>query len=1042
MQKPAEQLLRRVKKVTSGEEEKKTAVFDKPPPLLLLPTVVALGVQFKPGLYSMDHLPTREIARQMTLMEQCMFQAIKPWELIGLSWTKKDKSLAPNIHAMTSFFNKMSSWVMVEVCALPDFSCRVRRLEQFIELAGHLEALHNFNGVLEIVSGLQRSPVFRLKRSFAALSQWHTQQFELLKELASNQKNYQTLRQRLHNVQPPCIPYPGTYLTDLTFVEEGNKTFIGDCINFAKCRLLAQVIMEIQQYQQAPYNLSLLQPLQQWLQSRGTDTDENALYNQSLVFEPKEVSATDDAQPQPHRLCELSKSKEWVQLVKEGISLAADDAAAAAAADAAAVDSASFDTVAVVHAAVLFPGERQPVACFLPCAAAVADVTKKLVAKWQRYPHRSFLAELFSPQTISTLLDSPSFRLVSITTKSTPGFMLADQQRISDVVRMHRTASAPSMPASAKKLQEYFAVLVSPTIVKVALITGKTTCETQPVLIDAKAPLAAMLPLFDMAFGTESDFAILLFENGTLVRWLDVNYSFEEHCIEYENLDTMLVLLPLDFFCESEEIIQARFAVASSKQCSGHMSTRKARNSLDNYRPAFVPLAPQVPVKEKEQLHSTEPTRKTSTASGLAAVPSAPADAEAAASRDKHLKCFFLLDHFLFLCRKQHKVAVLPLDRCDVSIAVDHNAQATVVVKPVLTCKSLKEASLLSAQCESVTRGWFSRLVKRSRLSETTRMFGMDLSAIAARPTTTSLIPQFYCSLVQFLLDRALNNDKLFTVDCNLAQLEKMKQLIDSGHTAGAMSVCDSDVHTAASLVRRFLSELPEPLLTFSLWDDFAKAVADSAHTDCATRLKQVLDSVPPPNHALTSFTVYFLGCWSDCSGVSHAKIASLLGPLFLRPSPEDAATASCGVASTVVCHLLRLQHKVLSSDAALWPRFKRSHTIAPALPAITALLKDEKQALEALIARTEDSPRGGGNTTPRRGATLRLVRLPSVTTPLGCTFATTAEPTTTSAEMATVVAASTRTPLPASAPPKPPPDAALEPLAKPQVAPPRPPEL
>ena len=47
---------------------------------------------------------------------------------------------------------------------------------------------------------------------------------------------------------------PGMFLTDLMFIDTGNKDLTDDgLINFGKRRLVAETIAQIQQYQQQPY---------------------------------------------------------------------------------------------------------------------------------------------------------------------------------------------------------------------------------------------------------------------------------------------------------------------------------------------------------------------------------------------------------------------------------------------------------------------------------------------------------------------------------------------------------------------------------------------------------------------------------------------------------------------------------------------------------------------------------------------------------------------------------------------------------------------
>jgi son of sevenless len=89
--------------------------------------------------------------------------------------------------------------------------------------------------------------------------------------------SYKSYRGVLHSVNPPCLPFlcvfhpstplrlsltififRGVYLTDLTFVEEGNLDFIKNLINFGKRELVYNILEEIQRYQQTPYVFPLV----------------------------------------------------------------------------------------------------------------------------------------------------------------------------------------------------------------------------------------------------------------------------------------------------------------------------------------------------------------------------------------------------------------------------------------------------------------------------------------------------------------------------------------------------------------------------------------------------------------------------------------------------------------------------------------------------------------------------------------------------------------------------------------------------------------
>lgn len=86
-------------------------------------------------------------------------------------------------------------------------------------------------------------------------------------------------------------PNLGVYLTDLTFIEDGIPSVIkrSNSINFAKRAKTAEVIRDIQQYQNVPYPLQPVPELQDYILSNMQAAgDVHEMYDKSLAVEPRE----------------------------------------------------------------------------------------------------------------------------------------------------------------------------------------------------------------------------------------------------------------------------------------------------------------------------------------------------------------------------------------------------------------------------------------------------------------------------------------------------------------------------------------------------------------------------------------------------------------------------------------------------------------------------------------------------------------------------------------------------------------------------------
>ncbi|KAK9306671.1 hypothetical protein QLX08_002746 [Tetragonisca angustula] len=238
---------------------------------------------------SVETFASVEVAEQMTYLDHKIFMALSSEEFLGQAWTKADKaSRAPNICLLTKRFNEMSKLIASEVVRRRSVSGRVAVIEKWVAIANCNRTLRNYNGVLQICAALSSSSIFRLKRTWNKVPEATTQMMEELQDIVSSDGRFKNLKEALRRCDPPCIPYIGMYLSDLSFIEEGTRTMTEDgLLNFSKMRMIAHVIQEIRQLQQGSYNIEPIAKIINYLLDPSLQIDDDTLYRMSLEIEPR-----------------------------------------------------------------------------------------------------------------------------------------------------------------------------------------------------------------------------------------------------------------------------------------------------------------------------------------------------------------------------------------------------------------------------------------------------------------------------------------------------------------------------------------------------------------------------------------------------------------------------------------------------------------------------------------------------------------------------------------------------------------------------------
>ncbi|KAM7219222.1 ras guanine nucleotide exchange factor A [Rhypophila decipiens] len=254
-----------------------------------------------PSILDFDPL---EVSRQLTIKQMTLFCSIMPEELLGSKWTKMGGIRAPNVKAMSAFTTGLSNLVADSILQFDEVKKRALVIKHWIKIGHQCSQLHNYDALMAITCALTDTSIKRLKMTWDAVSLKRKEMLKSLQAIVDFNQNYKVLRARLQDRVPPCLPFLGMFLTDLTFVDVGNPaTKTSDTglivINFDKHTRTAKSIGELQRFQ-IPYRLTELPDFQEWLAAQiervrekdkaGVNTQATH-YRKSLLLEPREVQA-------------------------------------------------------------------------------------------------------------------------------------------------------------------------------------------------------------------------------------------------------------------------------------------------------------------------------------------------------------------------------------------------------------------------------------------------------------------------------------------------------------------------------------------------------------------------------------------------------------------------------------------------------------------------------------------------------------------------------------------------------------------------------
>jgi hypothetical protein len=178
------------------------------------------------------------------------------------------------------------------------------------------------------------------------------------------------------------------------------------------------------------------------------------------------------------------------------------------------------------------------------------------------------------------------------------------------------------------------------------------------------------------------------------------------------------------------------------------------------------------------------------------------------------------------------------------------------------------------------------------------KVFGLPLKALVAREPSL-LIPRILYGFLGVLHDDSvLAVEGLFRVVGSHQNIESLRDKLDSVDCDAAALLLSPtarvDSHDVAGLFKRFVRELPEPLLTFDKYDQFVSVSQLSDVAATRTGIKSLVQSLPVENRRSLICVLWLLhqvALRSDVNKMTASNLAACLAPNFIK-AREDHSIA------------------------------------------------------------------------------------------------------------------------------------------------------
>ncbi|XP_023376399.1 rho GTPase-activating protein 17 [Pteropus vampyrus] len=188
--------------------------------------------------------------------------------------------------------------------------------------------------------------------------------------------------------------------------------------------------------------------------------------------------------------------------------------------------------------------------------------------------------------------------------------------------------------------------------------------------------------------------------------------------------------------------------------------------------------------------------------------------------------------------------------------------------------------------------------------------FGTALEEHLKRSGREIALPIEAC--VMLLLETGMREEGLFRIGAGASKLKKLKAALDC--STSHLDEFYSDPHAVAGALKSYLRELPEPLMTFHLYEEWTQVASVQDQDKKLQDLWRTCQKLPLPNFVNFRYLIKFLAKLaqtSDANKMTPSNIAIVLGPNLLWARNEGTLAEMAAATSVHVVAVIEpiIQH-------------------------------------------------------------------------------------------------------------------------------------